>query len=181
MVVICLGPVCLPLWPLVALTVKPLWDRVVPETCKIALLKWWTAIAAFFCPSRTPQSSKAIKKNDDIQSLVKHIDSRADFETAMKQSNIHPIVIKFTADFCGPCKLIAPVFQQQAERFQGKMSFYELDIENLDSVALELGVASIPAFHVIRSEKKVDELVGANIDKLEAIIKKHGSSQKRNA
>jgi len=179
MVVICLGPVCLPLWPVIALTVKPLWDKVLPDSWKQAIVKFWAALLAMVCPKRSTGKSKPHKQSGGSKASVKHITSRADYENAINKSESQPIIIKFTADFCAPCKLIAPEFEKHAQRLHAKMGFYELDIETLDSLALEVGVSSIPAFHVISAGKKLDGLVGGNIDKLESFVNKHAKYQKK--
>jgi thioredoxin-like negative regulator of GroEL len=171
MVVICLGPVCIPLWPIIALTLKPAWDRFVPDSWKQSLSRLWTRITDIVCAKRKDADSLAKKKrNTSDTACIGHIQSVKDFDNALAESHKRPIVIKFTAGFCGPCKLIAPHFELHAINLQSRIGFYELDIEALDSVALEVGVSSIPAFHVFVGGNKKAELVGGNVEKLDKLI-----------
>jgi thioredoxin 1 len=172
MVVICLGPVCIPLWPVIALTLKPIWDRFVPDDWKEYLSKLWNRLIEFVCGKRKAYQKPSMR--DTVASgtpAVQNITTLAEFEAVMADSHKRPVIIKFTADFCGPCKLISPHYELHAIRHHSKVGFHELDIERLDSVALELGVSSIPAFHVYVSGKKKAEVVGGNVEKLDRLIK----------
>lgn len=175
MVVICLGPICLPLWPLIALTVKPVWDRVFPVTTKQWLHSNWTKLQDCICRRRS-NSSVRHKPAATGGSEVRNIQSEVDYSTLLSVSNELPVIIKFTAEFCGPCKLIDPVFRELSIGHRGKMVFAEIDIEQQDDLAIRLGVSSIPAFHVVKDSCKVEQLVGANAEKLESLVKKHSRS-----
>ena len=178
MVVICLGPVCIPLWPVIALTVKPLWDRFVPQAWKESLARTWNRISHRICQRRKASEGKSLLHDQD-NTYVRVIATRNDYESAIEESHKRPIIIKFTAEFCGPCKLIAPHFEHHALQLRDKMGFYELDIEALDSIALEVGVSSIPAFHVIQGGQKKLELVGSNLEKLEKLVREGQLSKNR--
>ncbi len=171
--VICVGPICLPLWPIVAIAVKPIWDRFVPDEWKKGLVRCWDTLTGYICPRRHTTHS-AITVRDHGVDPVGRIASKRDFDAAMAESDTKPVVIKFTADFCAPCKLIAPHFRKHADHAQTRMRFYEMDIEEMDSLAIELGVSSIPAFHVFQNRRKTSDLIGANISKLDTLIQNIG-------
>ena len=180
MVVICLGPVCIPLWPVLALTLKPIWDRLVPEAAKEWLIAFWIKLRDTVCPRRsTPAKTKPLTAPKAVGAgrIVK-IESEEQYKAAVVASKKRPAVIKFTADFCNPCKLVAPRVLDLAHELEGKADFYEIDIEQLEDLAIELGVSSIPAFHVIASGTKQAEVVGTNIEKLRESIRSNLDSSR---
>lgn len=62
-----------------------------------------------------------------------------------------PVVIDFYADWCGPCKQIAPTIEALADKWQGKVRFFKVDIEEQTEIARAYNISSIPA--VLRFEK----------------------------
>ena len=174
MVVVCLGPVCIPAWPLVALALKPICDKFIPASVKAHLTRIWVRINQMLCSRRkTTITSKGGSKSTG---RIRRIRSEAEYDTISSASHCSPVLIKFTADFCGPCKQISPRFIELAGRYSS-ISFYEIDIEELDELALKLGVCSIPAFHGLRGGRKVDEVVGANLQKVIEICDRYGSTK----
>ncbi|KFK44092.1 hypothetical protein AALP_AA1G215000 [Arabis alpina] len=89
-----------------------------------------------------------------------------------KQSN-KLIVIDFTASWCPPCRMIAPVFTDLAKKFMSTAIFFKVDIDELQSVAKEFDVEAMPTFVFIKAGQVVDKLVGARKDDLQAMIVKH--------
>ena len=57
-----------------------------------------------------------------------------------------PCVIDFYADWCGPCKMVAPVLEELAKDYQGKMNVYKIDTEDQQELAAVFGIRSIPSF-----------------------------------
>lgn len=167
MVVICLGPICVPLWPVIALTVKPLWDRFIPDSFKGKLDRSWTKVRSYICPARKKadgqQPVKHVKDQGDTDRIIK-ISSDQEYRTLI--SGPRPVLVKFTADFCGPCKTIAPHVSELASRFSDQITFCEVDIEEFDDIALSAGVSSIPAFNLFMKGKKSDQVIGTNVPKL---------------
>lgn len=172
MPVICIGPICVPLWPIVAITLKPLWDRVLPDSFKLYLNNLWSRVTAKICPRRNERSissrESASTKSDDAVIII--VESRKMFHNLTRAEN-PPVIFKFTAEWCGPCQQINPSVARLATKYQGRVLFAEIDIENLEDLALELGVASIPAFHGYSSGCKIDSFTGANAQKLEELVK----------
>jgi len=66
-----------------------------------------------------------------------------DFETALQTSEI-PMVLDFYADWCMPCRMQAPQFQQAEAALQGRAAFYKVDIDEMPALAARFGVMSIP-------------------------------------
>eukprot|EP00095_Tigriopus_kingsejongensis_P009072 maker-scaffold742_size103727-snap-gene-0.15 protein:Tk09072 transcript:maker-scaffold742_size103727-snap-gene-0.15-mRNA-1 annotation:"Thioredoxin-2" len=82
------------------------------------------------------------------------------------------VVIDFYATWCGPCKMIAP----QIEEMAGSMAevvFLKVDVDEAEDVAAEYNVTAMPTFILIKNSEKVDDLMGANSDKLKELVNKH--------
>ncbi|TMW88407.1 hypothetical protein EJD97_018599 [Solanum chilense] len=82
------------------------------------------------------------------------------------------VVIDFTATWCGPCKYMEPVLNDFATKYTD-VEFVKIDVDELDDVAQEYGVQSMPTFVLIRKGKVVDKIVGADKDGLKMKIEKH--------
>ncbi|XP_010539941.1 PREDICTED: thioredoxin H2-like isoform X1 [Tarenaya hassleriana] len=82
------------------------------------------------------------------------------------------LVIDFTASWCGPCKMMAPVFQGLAEKFTD-VEFVKIDVDEVPDVAREFGVQAMPTFVLVKRGREVDRVVGAKKDELERKISHH--------
>lgn len=69
-------------------------------------------------------------------------------------------VIDFSAQWCGPCRMLEPVLEELAEELEGKVKFFNADVDENMVLAMEHGISSIPAIMVFRQGKKVDFTVG---------------------
>jgi thioredoxin 1 len=65
-----------------------------------------------------------------------------------------PAIIDFYADWCGPCKMVAPVLEELAKEYQGKLIIYKVDTEKEQELAAAFGIRSIPTFLFIPKEGK---------------------------
>jgi thioredoxin len=75
----------------------------------------------------------------------------------------NPLVfVDFYADWCGPCKIIAPSIDKLADEFQGKVTFARLNIDENPDVAGRYEVRSIPTLMIFRREKPIRRMVGAS-------------------
>ena len=96
--------------------------------------------------------------------------SQKDLDKLLDESARIPCVLKFTAEFCGPCKAIQPKVREISRRFSGKARMFEVDVEECEELAVNLGITSIPAFYVFVNRKKVKEFLGLNVDSLEEFL-----------
>jgi thioredoxin 1 len=66
---------------------------------------------------------------------------------------------------CGPCRMIAPKFEEMSKEYPGAI-FVKVDVDAMSSISQECGIRAMPTFHMYKNGEKVDELVGANVDTL---------------
>jgi thioredoxin 1 len=72
-----------------------------------------------------------------------------------------PIVIDFWAEWCGPCKMVAPVLDEISSEQVGKLQIAKLNVDENPNVAMRYGVQSIPTMLVFKNGELVDRIVGA--------------------
>ena len=72
-----------------------------------------------------------------------------------------PAVIDFYADWCGPCKMVAPIVEELSEEYEGKVDFYKIDTEAQQELAAAFGVQSIPSLLFIPLDDKPQMAAGA--------------------
>ena len=81
--------------------------------------------------------------------------------------------IDFYADWCAPCKVMAPVIEEIKKEYEGKISVEEIDVDTNQPLTSQYGVLSIPTYLVLKDDHEVGRLVGVNPKvKLAEIINK---------
>lgn len=105
-------------------------------------------------------------------SEVLHIND-ADFETVVVQSDI-PVLVDFWAPWCGPCKMIAPILDEIAPEFAGKVKIVKINVDDNQLVAGQFGIRSIPTLLLFKNGQLVATQVGAlPKNQLVAFINQH--------
>jgi len=72
-----------------------------------------------------------------------------------------PVLVDFWAEWCGPCKMIAPAITELAGEYSGKVKVGKLDVDNNQIVAGRLNIRSIPTLLIFKGGKIVDQIIGA--------------------
>jgi len=73
----------------------------------------------------------------------------------------HPAIIDFYADWCGPCKMVAPILEKLSQKYQGKLDIYKVDTEAEQELAGMFGIQSIPTILFIPVDGEPRMLAGA--------------------
>lgn len=82
----------------------------------------------------------------------------SDFNEKVKKEGV--VVIDFFATWCGPCKMLGPVFEEVGNELSDKAGFYKVDIDESLEVANEYGIQSVPTMLVFKDGEVVDKSVG---------------------
>ncbi|WPP50229.1 thioredoxin [Catalinimonas niigatensis] len=77
------------------------------------------------------------------------------------QSEDKPVLVDFWAEWCGPCKMIAPVVNELAADYEGKAIIGKVDVDANPSISAKYGIRSIPTLLVFKNGEIVDKQVGA--------------------
>lgn len=83
------------------------------------------------------------------------------FDMYLNEYKDTPIFIDYWAEWCGPCKRIAPVVEALERKYRGKMIFAKVNTDEEQSIAMKFRIMSIPTFHIFYQGKVVNHFVGA--------------------
>ena len=81
------------------------------------------------------------------------------FEVEVLKSET-PVIVDFFAEWCGPCKMMGPIFEEAGSKFDGKVKFVKLNVDEAKETAMKYGVMSIPTLVTFKGGKVVETLVG---------------------
>lgn len=81
------------------------------------------------------------------------------FDETIKNNEV--VIVDFWASWCMPCKMVAPVFENLAKKYKGKILFAKVNVDENPEIAERFGIMSIPNFIIFKNGEKIGEIVGA--------------------
>ena len=84
----------------------------------------------------------------------------AEFEEKVLKSKT-PVLVDFWAEWCAPCRMIAPMVDELAKEYDGKVTFTKVDVDSNPEISLKFGIRSIPTLLVFKNGKPVEQVIGA--------------------
>ena len=91
--------------------------------------------------------------------LIKHV-SDASFEADVLQSK-HPVLVDYWAEWCGPCKMIAPILDEVATGYEGKLQIAKMNVDENRDIPAKLGIRGIPTLMIFKDGQLAATKVGA--------------------
>jgi thioredoxin 1 len=97
------------------------------------------------------------------------------FEQEVLQSDI-PVLVDFWATWCAPCRMIAPIMEELATEYEGKLKVAKLDVDSNPGTSIKYGVRSIPTLLFFKDGQQQEQVIGAMpkkviLDKITPLLK----------
>ncbi len=86
--------------------------------------------------------------------------TEASFDQTLAERS-EPVVVDFWAEWCGPCKVIAPILEELAEEYRGRVTVAKVNVDEHPGLAARFQVRSIPTLLIFKGGRVVDQVVGA--------------------
>eukprot|EP00164_Ancoracysta_twista_P002804 GFYU01003729.1.p1 GENE.GFYU01003729.1~~GFYU01003729.1.p1 ORF type:complete len:1078 (-),score=216.65 GFYU01003729.1:197-3391(-) len=106
------------------------------------------------------------------QGGVKELLADHEFPTELRDAGARLVVVDFSAEWCGPCKFVAPQYENLSYEFPDVV-FLKVDVDRLQETAAQCGIRAMPTFQLYKNSARVEEVKGAMIDNVKQAIMKH--------
>tara|TARA_B100001939_G_scaffold75623_1_gene63672 strand:- start:599 stop:916 length:318 start_codon:yes stop_codon:yes gene_type:complete len=101
--------------------------------------------------------------------MTTSVNSETFTSEVLEQSKL--VLVDFWAEWCGPCKQIAPTLEELAEKYSENLSVCKVDVDSNRELALQYNVRSIPSLMIFKNGEMVDSLIGAvSLEELEDLV-----------
>ncbi len=84
----------------------------------------------------------------------------ADFDAEVLKSS-QPVLVDFWATWCGPCRMVAPIIEELANEYAGRVKVAKVDVDQNQQTAAQYNIASIPSLLIFKNGSVVDQAIGA--------------------
>ncbi|XP_024970295.1 TPR repeat-containing thioredoxin TDX isoform X1 [Cynara cardunculus var. scolymus] len=111
-------------------------------------------------------------ENGEVVTIHKAVELETRLSGSSRSNQL--AILYFTATWCGPCRLMGPLYTKMAAKYP-KVAFLKIDIDEARDVAAQWNISSVPSFFFIRNGNKIDQVVGADKTSLEEKIAKYGA------
>jgi len=91
--------------------------------------------------------------------LIKHV-TDASFEAEVLQS-VHPVLVDYWAEWCGPCKMIAPILDELSTAYEGKLQIAKMNVDDNRDIPAKFGIRGIPTLMLFKGGQLAATKVGA--------------------
>ncbi len=91
---------------------------------------------------------------------VYEVNGNEEFESEVIKSKL-PVIVDFWAEWCMPCRMIAPIFKELAKEYADKMKFVKVNVDHNQDIAMRYGIQGIPTLMVFHDGRIVERVVGA--------------------
>ncbi|XP_039499488.1 thioredoxin-T [Drosophila santomea] len=107
--------------------------------------------------------------------MVYLVRNKADLDKQLTLAEGKLVVIDFYANWCGPCKIIAPKLEELAQQYSDRTVVLKVNVDDNEDIAIEYNVTSMPTFVFIRGGDVLDVFVGCNAEKLSKSMEKYAA------
>ena len=102
--------------------------------------------------------------------MVKQIKSLEELDEEFKNAGSKAVLVDFFATWCGPCKMIAPKLEMWSKNYTNVI-VVKVDVDEAEDVAAKYEISAMPTFKVFKNGQQVENLLGANEEKVEQFFK----------